>query len=97
MRLILHLSMHFMTMLLIGIIAITNSNGDRVFPRNILLRIFTPANLFPIAVKSPLHVSMVFSINYMTSSDIFVNSETVYYPGLKDHVVSHFAVNPHHT
>ena len=53
-----------------GIIAITNTNSDSASPWKIPLRIFTTAKLFPSAVNSILQFFMVFSINFMTSSNI---------------------------
>ena len=52
-----------LTMWLIGIMAITNSNGDSASPWNMPLWIFTSAKLFPPAVNFTLQVSIVFSIN----------------------------------
>ena len=47
-----------------------NSNGDRASPGKIGLWIFASAKLLPPAVNSTLQVFMVFSIKFMTSSDI---------------------------
>ena len=52
-----------------GTIAITNSDGERASPWMIPLWIFTSDKLFPSAVSSTLRVSMVFSINFLTSPD----------------------------
>ena len=54
-----------------GIIAIINSNGDSVSPRNIPLWIFVSAMIFLPAVNFTLQVFMVFSVKFMTSSNIF--------------------------
>ena len=55
---------------LIGIIALTNSNGNRASPWNISLRIFTSANLFHPVVNSTLQFFMVSLLNFITSPDI---------------------------
>ena len=49
---------------------IINSNGDSASPWNIPLWIFASAKLLPPAVNSTLRVFMLFSIKFMTSSDI---------------------------
>ena len=66
----LYPAVHFLSMWLSGIIAIINSNGDCASPWNIPLWIFVSTKLFPPAVNSPLQVFMVFSIKFVTSSDI---------------------------
>ena len=66
----LYPAVHFLSKWLRGIMAIMNSKGDRACPWNILLRIFTSVKLLPPAVNSILQVFMVFSIKFMTSSDI---------------------------
>ena len=63
-------AMHFLSILLSGIMAITNSNGDSVSLWKIHHWIFTSAKLFPPTVSSTLQFYMVFSINFMTSPDI---------------------------
>ena len=68
----LYPAVHFLRLLLIGIIAIKNSNGDSASPWNMPLRIFTTVKLFPPAVNSTLQISMVFSINCMTWSGIII-------------------------
>ena len=57
-----------MSMWLSGIIAIINS--DSASPENIPLWIFASAKLFAPAVNSIQQVFMVFSIKFITSSDI---------------------------
>ena len=49
---------------------VTSSNGERVSPWNIPLWIFASSKLFRPAVNSSFQVFMVFSIKFMTSSDI---------------------------
>ena len=66
----LHPPLHFLSTWFSGIITITNSNGDNESVTKIPLKIFTSAKLFPPAVCSTLQFSMIFSINFMTSSDI---------------------------
>ena len=63
--------MHFLSMLLSGIIAITISNSDSASPWNIPPRIFISAKIFPQAVNSTLQFFIVSSINFMISSYIF--------------------------
>ena len=65
----LYPSMHFLSMWLRSIIVITNSNGGRASTWNIPLWIFASTKIL-LTVNSTLQVSMVFSINFMTSSDI---------------------------
>ena len=60
--------MHFLSIWLIGITVITNSSGDSASPWNKSLWIFISG--FPPSVSSTLQFSIVFSINFMTSSDI---------------------------
>ena len=62
---------HFLSMWLNGIIAITNNNGDYPFPMNIPLWIFTSDKLCPPADNSTLQFFLVFST--MTSLDILYN------------------------
>ena len=57
---------HFQSMWLSGIIAITNRKGDSASPWNILLWIFASDMLFPLAVSSTLQIL----INFLTSFDI---------------------------
>ena len=66
----LYPSVHFLNVWLSDIIAITNSNGDSTSPRKISLRILTSAKLFPPTINCTLQFSLVFSINFMTSSNI---------------------------
>ena len=61
---------HFLSVWLSGIIAITSS--DSASPWNMRLWIFASAKLHPSAGNSTLQVSMVFSMKFMTSSDIFL-------------------------
>ena len=61
---------YFLSMWLSGIITITNSNGERESPWNIPLWIFASATLFTAVVNSTLKVPMVFSIKFVTSSDM---------------------------
>ena len=61
---------HFMKMWLSGIIAIINSESDSTSPWNITLWIFASAKLYSSAVNSTLQVFTVFSIMFMTSSNI---------------------------
>ena len=61
---------HFLSMWLSGIIAITNSNGDSASPWKIPLWIFTTAKLFSPVVNYTLQISIVISINLMTLPDI---------------------------
>ena len=63
-------AVNFLSMWLSGIIAIINSYSDTASNWNILFWIFTSVNLFPPVVNSTLQVFMVFSIKFMTSSDI---------------------------
>ena len=62
--------MHFLNLWLSGIIAFINNNGDSASPWNICLWIFASAKLFPPTINSILQVFMVFSIKFMSSSDI---------------------------
>ena len=82
--------MHFLSTWLIGIIAIT----DRAHLTWICLWLFTSAKPFPLSVNSTLQFSIVFSINFMTSLDIFF--ETVYNLALRNHSVWLFMVIPRH-
>ena len=66
----LYPAVHFLSMWLSGIMAIMNCNGDSVSPWNIPLWIFASTKLLPLAVNSTFLVFMVFSIKFMTSSDI---------------------------
>ena len=66
----LHRAVYFLSMGLSDIIAFINSNDDSASPWNIPLWIFTSAKLFPPAVNSTRQVFLVFSIKFMTSSDI---------------------------
>ena len=66
----LYSPVHFLSILLSGIITIINSNGDSACPWNIPHWIFASAKLLPPAVNSTLQVFMVFSVKFMTSSDI---------------------------
>ena len=61
----LYPAVHFLSICLSGIIAITNSNSDNAFPRNIPLWIFAWAKLFTPAVNSTLQFFMVFSIKFV--------------------------------
>ena len=61
---------HFFGVWLSGIIVITNSNGDSASLWKITFWIFAAAKLFPPTVSSTLQFFMVFSIRFMTSSDI---------------------------
>ena len=61
---------HFWSMWLSGIIAITNINGDSASLRKIPPLILTWAKLFLPAVNSTLQASTVFSINVKTSLNI---------------------------
>ena len=65
-----YLSVHFLSMWLIGIIAVISIKGDSESPLKIPLRIFTSVKLFLAAVNSTFQFSMVFSINSTTSPDI---------------------------
>ena len=56
----LYPSVHFLSMRLSGIIAITSSHSDSVFPWNISLWIFTSPKLFPPTVNSTLQFFKVF-------------------------------------
>ena len=58
-------------MWLSGITAIIHSNGDSAYLWNITLWIFASAKLLPPPINSTLLVFMVFSIQLMTSADIF--------------------------
>ena len=66
----LYLAVHFLSVWLNGVITIINNNGDSASPWNIALWIFASAKLFHPVVNSTLQVLMVFSIKFMTSSDI---------------------------
>ena len=50
--------------------AIMNNKGDRASPLKISLWSFASDKLLPPAVNSTLQVFLVFSIKFMTSSDI---------------------------
>ena len=81
---------HFLSMWLSGIIAITNSNVESTFSWNIPLWIFTSARLFPPAINFTLQFSLVFFNKFFDFIRYLVHFETVYYPVLKDHIVSLF-------
>ena len=66
----LYPAVHFLSMWLSGIIAITNSNGNSASPWNIPLWIFASAKLFLSAVNSTFWIFLVYSIKFMTSSYI---------------------------
>ena len=66
----LYLAVHFLSVWLSDSMAIMNSKGDRASPWKIPLYIFASAKLHPPAVNSTVQVFMVFSIEFMTSSDI---------------------------
>ena len=57
---------HFRSMWLSGVSAVTNNNGDSASPWNITLWIF--AKLFPPAVNFTLQVSIDFSIKFILPS-----------------------------
>ena len=57
-------AVHFLRMLLSGIIAISNSNDDSASPCNMRLGIFTSTKLFLRAVNFTLQVSMVFLVKF---------------------------------
>ena len=61
---------HFLSIWLNVIIAITNSNDDSASPWNIPLWIYTFAKIFLPAFSFTLQFFMVSSMNLMTSSDI---------------------------
>ena len=63
-------TVHYLIMFLSDIIAFINSNGCIAYPWNISLWIFSLANFFSPPVNSTFQVFMVYSINFMTSSDI---------------------------
>ena len=62
---------HFLSMWLSGIIAITNSNVDNASPWKIPHWIFPSVKLFPPAVNSTFQFFMVFAINFVNLSYIF--------------------------
>ena len=62
--------LHFLSMWLGGVIAITNIIGDSASPWNIPLWIYTSARLFPPAVNSTLQISMVSSMDLIIWLDI---------------------------
>ena len=64
------IAVHFLSMWLSGIITITNSNGDSISPWKIPLWIFTSVKLFRLAVRLILQFCVVFSIDFMNSSNI---------------------------
>ena len=66
----LHPAVHFLSMWLSGIIAITNSNEDSASLWKISIWIFASATPFPPAVNFPLQIFMVSSIKFIISSDI---------------------------
>ena len=66
----LYPAIHFLSMWLSGIIAIINNNGESAFPWKAPFWIFPSFRLFLPAVDSTLQFFMVFSVNFMTSSDI---------------------------
>ena len=71
---------HFLSMGLSGIIAITKSNGDSATLWKILLWIFTSIKLFPLAISSNLQFSIVFLIDFMTSVYLFhILSQSIIY------------------
>ena len=72
----LYPAVHFLSMLLSGIISIINSNGDSVSPWNTHW-IFASAKLFPPAVNFTFQVFMVFSI-------IIIVLRVFYTPALLD-------------
>ena len=61
---------HFLSMSLRGIIEIMNSIGDSASPRNIPFWVFDSAKLLHLAVSYSFQIFMVFSIKFMTSSDV---------------------------
>ena len=82
-------------MRLSGIIAITNSNGDRASPWKIF-QIFTSIKLFPPTDCSTLQFSMVFSVNFVITGYL-AHFETVYYPVLWNHMKCLFEVYQCHS
>ena len=66
----LYPAVHFLSMWLSGIIATINCNGDSASPWNIPVWIFASAKLLVLAVNSTFQVFMVFSMKFITSSDI---------------------------
>ena len=66
----LFLTVHFLIMWLSRIFAITNSKCDSASPWRIPLWIFTSSMLSPPAVSSTYQFYVVFSIKFMTFSDI---------------------------
>ena len=83
--------MLFLSTWLSSIIAITNNSGDSKSPWKIRLWIFFSVKLFPPAVNSTVPVLVVFTIKFMTSSDvldilrqfIIQRHGTIYYAFLK--------------
>ena len=63
-------AVHFLSMWLSDIMVTMSSNGDSASLWNIPLWIFASVKLLPSTVNSTLQVFMVFSVKFMTSSDI---------------------------
>ena len=66
----LYPAVHFLSMWLIGIMAIINNKGDNASPWKIPLWIFVSAKLLPPAVNSTLQVFIISSLKFMTSCNI---------------------------
>ena len=66
----LYLLVHFPSIWFNDIIAFTNSNSDSAFPQKISPWLFNSVKLFPPAVNSTIQFSMIFSMNFMTSSNM---------------------------
>ena len=66
----LYPAVHFLSMWLSGFIVILNSNGDIASSSKLPLSIFASAKHLPPAVNSTFQVFMVFSVWFMTTSDI---------------------------
>ena len=87
----LYPAVHFLSMWLIGIMAIMNSKRDRASSWKMPIWIFVSAMLLSPAVSSTLQVCMVFSMKFITSCDILYIlrsciiqlCETISYPFLK--------------
>ena len=77
----LRLPVHFLSIWLSDIIAITNSNGDSAYNWNIPFCILTSCKLFFPAINSTLHFFMVSSVTLVDILYIY------YYPALRDHII----------
>ena len=94
----LYSPVHFLSMWLCGIIAITNRNSESVSPWKITLGIFPSAKLsFSCGCQfhSPVFFWFLDKLYHLVG--YLVHYQVVYYPALRDHIVFPFIINPRYS